>query len=267
MPPSVTWVVQTNLGSSEDVGRIRRSCEALGHPFLGVTAVPFSDELPAIAVTGPAVAYGSTRLTRKLHAARLLRPGVFFDDALFRYSRWAEAIRGRALNAGAAVTTLRALAAEPRPDGEPVFVRPDDDAKDFAGQVLPFGELRRWAEALSPGGFELSVDAPIVAARPVDIDVEWRLFVVDGRVSTGSRYRSGGASDVRPELPGSVIAFAHEVTALFQPAPVFVLDVAAVGDRLAVIEFNGFHSAGFYASDVERIVRDVSGAAARAFTG
>ena len=66
-----------------------------------------------------------------------------------------------------------------------------------------------------------------------------------------------------PKLPGIVVSFAHEVTALFQPAPVFVLDVAAVGDRLAVVEFNGFNSAGFYASDVERIVRDVSDAAAR----
>lgn len=40
--------------------------------------------------------------------------------------------------------------------------------------------------------------------------------------------------------------------------PAFVLDIAAVGQRLAVIELNGFNSSGFYASDVEAIVAHVS---------
>jgi hypothetical protein len=58
-----------------------------------------------------------------------------------------------------------------------------------------------------------------------------------------------------------VVEFGREVVERFRPVPVFVLDVAAVGSQLALIELNGFNSAGFYASDVDADVsRLVSGA-------
>jgi hypothetical protein len=54
-----------------------------------VTAIPFSDELPDLDVRAPAVAYGSASLMRRYHRARLIEPGVFFDEASFGLSRWA----------------------------------------------------------------------------------------------------------------------------------------------------------------------------------
>lgn len=256
--PSVTWVVQTNLGSRRDTERIQAACAELGLGFVGVQGIPFSETPPEVTVEGPAVAYGSANLMRTIQRAGKLRPGVFFDDERFRFARWAAALGPDVLNADAQVTTLRALAAESRPDDEQLFLRPDDDQKSFAGTVMRFDELRRWVDVLSPGGFSVDVDAPVVAARPLEIDAEWRLFIVAGRISSASRYRTGGGPDIRPDLPEDVAALALSAVARFSPSPAFVLDIAASQGRLAVIEYNSMNSSGFYACDIEAIVRDVS---------
>jgi hypothetical protein len=255
--PSVTWVVQTNLGSRRDIERIQAACTKLGLGFVGVQGIPFSETPPETTVEGPAVAYGSANLMRTIQRSGMLRPGVFFDDELFRFARWAAALGPDVLNAGARVTTLRALAAESRPDDEQLFLRPDDD-QSFAGTVMRFDELRRWVGVLSPGGFSVDVDAPVVAAHPFEIDAEWRLFIVAGRISSASRYRTGGGPDIRPDLPEDVAALALSAVARFSPSSAFVLDIAASQGRLAVVEYNGMNSSGFYACDIEAIVRDVS---------
>ncbi|ABC31369.1 hypothetical protein HCH_04670 [Hahella chejuensis KCTC 2396] len=56
----------------------------------------------------------------------------------------------------------------------------------------------------------------------------------------------------------AVIKFTEKMAARWSPAPVFVMDVAACAGALYVLEINGFNSSGFYACDIETIVREVS---------
>jgi hypothetical protein len=55
-----------------------------------------------------------------------------------------------------------------------------------------------------------------------------------------------------------VIDFAEEQAKVYSPADVFVMDVCKSGDGLYVIEIGCFNSAGFYASDLEAIMCQVS---------
>jgi hypothetical protein len=92
------------------------------------------------------------------------------------------------------------------------------------------------------------------------------LFVVDGKVVSGSHYRAEGLLAVSPEVPPEVVCFGEQMASTWSPAPVFVLDVALSDESLSVIEINGFNSSGFYESNIRDIVSAVSASTLRHFT-
>jgi hypothetical protein len=261
---AVTWIVQQNLGRTGDVPAIAEACARLGLGHLGVDAVPFSDDPPAAPAGGPTVFYGSTRFVRNALRAGRWWPAAFFDEARFRYSAWREPYREWLLNADAEVMPFERFAAAGHPPDRLFFIRPDGDDKEFAGEVLAFGEARAWYAQASAGGAAFDPACPIVVAEPAGIAEEWRLFVVDGAVSSGSQYRFRHRLSVAPGLPPEVAAFGAAVARRWSPAPAFALDLCRSGEGLYVLEVNCFNSAGFYASDVQKVVGDVSAFVARA---
>lgn len=257
------WVVQSNLGSHDDVERIAQACAALGLQCIQVQSIPFSSELPDVPEGQPTVFYGSTRFVFNAWRSRRWTPCAFHDEEAFRVSRAQAAWGARMFNAQARLTTLGPLAAEPWPASRAFFLRPDGDHKEFAGQVMQMGELRDWVARLEPGGFEFDLATPVVVAEPVEIDYEWRLFLVDGRAVAASHYRASGRLSIQADAPAEVIAFAEEAAARWSPAPAFVLDVASAAGRLGVLEVNGMNSSGFYACSIPAVVESVSRLAER----
>jgi hypothetical protein len=61
--------------------------------------------------------------------------------------------------------------------------------------------------------------------------------------------------DVYPE---NMVLWAEGLAYEYSPHEVFVMDVAEYLDEYKVIEGGCFNSAGFYGSDISKIVRDVS---------
>jgi hypothetical protein len=96
-----------------------------------------------------------------------------------------------------------------------------------------------------------------LVAEPVGISHEWRLFIVEGEVISGSRYRSDGKLVVAPGLPLGVIRFAENRIKDYVPSKVFVMDIGLSVDYY-VIEIGCFNSAGFYAADIDKVVDAVS---------
>jgi hypothetical protein len=90
------------------------------------------------------------------------------------------------------------------------------------------------------------------------LEKEWRVFVVDGKVVSGSHYRSYLRLDQKPDLPTKVIEFVEDACKVWVPAKVFVMDVGESYKNLFIIECNCFNSSGFYKSDIEKIVISVS---------
>jgi hypothetical protein len=157
------------------------------------------------------------------------------------------------LNADAAVMPWDEFVCGSRRGDELVFVKPNEDSKILAGGVRRFAEWLEIHQSMVAAGRALDT-AEVVVAKPREIDAEWRLFVVDGQVVTGSMYRPSGD----PRLPPELIGFAERVIAHWQPASVFVLDVARTERTWRIVECNCFNWSRFYVADVERIVRTVS---------
>ncbi len=254
------WVIQSNLGRSRDVQALIAACEALGHPHHAVKAIPFSDALPELPSVprSPVVFYGATSFVASVHRSGRYEPGVFFDSAGFCHEAYEAAFGDRLLNAGALRTTLGALASEDRDPESLLFVRPEADSKAFAGAVLPFAKLVNWIEGLQGDDLELTPECPVIAAVPVGIAQEHRLFVVHEKVVAASRYRSHHELDTAQGAPQEVIDFAEVMARRFSPAEVFVMDVALSGGALYVIELNCFNGAGFYEANISSVVAAVS---------
>ncbi len=122
---------------------------------------------------------------------------------------------------------------------------------------MSFGDIKQWCDKIFTDVPDLG-SLPIVVGEPFGLAYEWRLFIRNKKVITGSQYRTYYVRNVQPKVPQEVIEFAEEQAQVYSPADIFVMDVCKSGDGLYVIEVGCFNSAGFYASDLEAIMRQVS---------
>ncbi|MER7752096.1 ATP-grasp domain-containing protein [Kitasatospora sp. NPDC097643] len=143
----------------------------------------------------------------------------------------------------------------------PAFVKPPAD-KSLPPAVYPDGtRLPRTGERIGP-------DTPVLVSEPVTFTAEYRLFVRDGDVLTGSRYARFGRLDPAP-LTADATAFARRLlTAVGDTLPSAVaLDVGPIADpydpaeHWAVVEANLPWFAHCYAADPDRVLDVVLGSA------
>ena len=253
----VKWVVQSNLGKHY-FSDIENACKKLGLDFVPQPVIPFSDELPKVSADDLTIFYGATNWINTIYKSKVWRPGTFFNPQS-TVDYWMKKYKMFCLNYGSEITTLNKVAARNLDDKDQFFIRPCSDNKEFAGTVMSFKDIKDWQNMLVMcGDVDWVGNMPIILGQPHGISNEWRLFMIDGRVSSGSHYREYHKLKETPDVPPEVIEFAEERADEYTPAPVFVMDIGRSGDELWVIEIGCFNSAGFYAADVEKIVKDVS---------
>jgi len=109
----------------------------------------------------------------------------------------------------------------------------------------------------SSGSYKMTPETEVVLAPPKDIQAEWRWFIVDGKVVSGSMYRCRGRLVKERETDCKVIMEARKLTSKWLPHDCCVMDTALVDGRLYVIEFNCINSSGFYDNDVDAIFNEL----------
>ncbi|WP_254506856.1 ATP-grasp domain-containing protein [Anatilimnocola floriformis] len=211
-------------------------------------------ELPAMPpVSGPLVLHGRTTLILRALESPVWRRRIFFEPAHFCHRAYVEGWGDRVLNAAARITTWEKFIAEAHTEAELFFLKPNDDLKQFTGGVQTFGQALALFQHWQQRGWPV-VGTEVVVARPSEIDAEWRLFVVEGRVITGSMYRPSATRDV----PREAIEIVENAVACFSPAPVFALDICRCQGEWKIVEANCFNGSRFYLSDVQRLVEAIS---------
>jgi ATP-grasp domain, R2K clade family 3 len=251
------WILQENLINPVDLARFEKALEAKRTPFSRVKLVPvfheLADTLPV--VDGPVFVYGSTGLGYVSKRCGW-NPGYF--DHNLDYELMLGHYGERALNHGAVCAPLGELVHR----WDTFFIRPVLDTKSFAGTVMTWPQLDEFRH-----GVQRVADHPdatlrltdrVVMAPLVEIQAEWRFFVVDGDIVTGSRYKVGDHLDVSSEVPPAVLWFAQSCVKSWVPNKAFTLDISANSQGLKVIEVNSANSAGVYACDVSKFVEAVN---------
>lgn len=255
----VKWIVQANLMSmveTSDHVKMEKICKKHGFDFEGVKVVPFSGTIPDFDPNIPTIFYGGTGWINNIYNKHPNHKGIFFNpDSIFTF--WTKKYGRSALNHEATETTFTKLSEANYDDDERFFIRPVSDQKEFSGGIMTFGDIKQWCEKIFTDVPDLG-DLPIIIGEPFGLAYEWRLFILNGKVITGSQYRTYYVRNVQASLPQEVIDFAEAQAKVYSPTDMFVMDVCKSGDGLYVIEIGCFNSAGFYASDLEAIMCQVS---------
>lgn len=246
------WVIQKNIANEQRTQNLIETMIEQEIPHTLVNCVPFSHQLqPEPEITGPVIVNGSTKLI-KMAIARKWSPGVWYNDN-FRHEVWTQHLSEFMLNGDAKITTFGELQLT-----EDAFVRPCEDLKLFSGMVVRSQELPWWKKDRLGQNAELTRETLVAYSKPKSIEAEYRLFVVNGKIISGSRYQYRGRLKESDFVDPDAIDFAEKVLSIWMPHVNCVVDIADCYDHFKVIEFNCLNGSGFYHSDIRAIVREIT---------
>ena len=247
------WVLQEDIYKEEGFGVLLQALERLDIPHSLHKVVPFSSTLQPEANFGkdtPVIVMGTVAMVR-IALERGWQPGAYFNrDFTFEVyltSPW----QPHLLNGDGQVCTFARV---PEQAG-PFFIRPVHDTKIFTGFVMEWAEFTAWQkEVFSDDRSFLNGGTPVLVAAPQPIHSEYRIYLVGGEAVTGSLYKRGGQLTTDAKVEPDIFRFAEQRAADWSPAPAFVMDVARTPDGLRIVEAGCLNAAGYYKSDMGRVV-------------
>lgn len=131
-----------------------------------------------------------------------------------------------------------------------MFIKPSRDLKAFNGGILEANvSIKDYIMSQNYQAFY--IDEIAIISDLVNIQAEFRFFVVSGEVITYSYYRKNGQAFKSKEVPQNVIDVAREYAKLYSPATVFTLDIARTNDGYKIVEYNCWNSSGSYDCDLK----------------
>ena len=139
------------------------------------------------------------------------------------------------------------------------FTRPSLDLKQYSGMVISSKNCVEWLQDIikhdTSTASGITSDTKIVLCETCDIQAEFRWFIVDRKVVSGSMYRHNGQLvSIRADEP-DVVNEAQKFADGWLPHDNCVMDLALVGGNMKVIEFNCINASGFYNHDTTTIFK------------
>lgn len=236
-----------------------------GYPIKVVQYIPFEDDLSRFnSLPKNTIFYGSLNLAIKLKHKFNWIPGVYGDIKKYSCSEYYPYFKPYLLNNDHLYMTYADLynIKDWLFDryGDSFFVRPDSILKEFTGQVV---SKYNFEDAYKLLGFYNDVvksNLPIYISSVKDIQKEWRFIVADGEIITGSLYRVKEKEETLhlPCTDEKALDFAKQMTKIYNPDKVWVLDVCLSEGEYRLLEIGCFSFAGLYGNDLEIIVDKVS---------
>lgn len=269
------WIVQGNLKKDVGMEYLIKVLQEEGYDHRLVRTIPFSniivdvdldinqyqeDSIPHVSIENNQnmVTMGSYSLA--LNAKEQgWTPGSFINDN-FEFSKWLQGWgASNLLNGDAIEDTVSNIIHKVPEHFIKLFSRPSEDTKSFAGQLFERENFIYWLKKIEKGQdrFGLNGDTNIIISSAKNILAEYRLFIVDGVVITGSMYKVRDQVIASEHIDSGVLDFANKMLSIWQPDRAFVLDIAVTDDGERIIEVNNINSAGFYKSDISKIVKSI----------
>lgn len=253
----VTWVIERDVFSERCRKRMIEHFKNNNIPYHVVRIIPFIHEIEGKVpeITDNVVVYGSIGC-RNMAEKQHWTPGVWSDDSI-NESALMDNLGSLYLNSDAVVTEMKNV---PSLFSGLVFMKPNTDTKEFAGTIFEADFIDRWMQRqINSGYLEANIsELEVVASSVKNIGCEWRIVVVDGKISDYSCYRQH--QTIMPErwLPDTALAFAQQVIECYNPLPVYVVDICETDQGYKVVEYNTFNVAGLYECNVEKIIDDIN---------
>lgn len=138
-----------------------------------------------------------------------------------------------------------------------MFLKPSKDQKAFNAGILEKGYTI--SDFINNQTHQSGYIEEIAVVAPCKkIYAEYRFFVVEQQVITGSKYRIGQQVHWDEVVPEDIMAAAKEYAKLYQPHDVFTMDLADTPDGIFIVEYNCWNASGLYKTDVAKIFNVVN---------
>lgn len=253
------WVVQNNLNFEVGIDNLKNILITKNIELVEIDIYKNDDNIylkdtfnkfEPIDITNIFV-LGSYRLSR-MAKEKGFSPGSFSND-YYNYASWtyhwtkAHMLNGEYLKQK--VTDIQI------PEHwDSVFARPLEDDKLITGGLFKKEDLLM---AIATKITDIHKDKFLIISEKKTILAEYRFFVIDGKVVTGSLYKIRGQLITSDAIDKEALLFAQEMVDLWTPSQAFVIDIALTDKGPKIIEVNNISSAGLYKSDVSKIVTEM----------
>lgn len=136
------------------------------------------------------------------------------------------------------------------------FIKPTTDLKAFSAGILEARiPLKTYIENNSPR--KDYSEEKFMVSDLLKIDEEYRFFCIKDRVVSGSVYAKNGKLYKSSILPFEVKSIAKEYVKLYQPADIFVMDIAKSQKDYKIVEYNCWNASGLYEVDQLKLFSEV----------
>ena len=257
----INWVLQTNLTKPNVLEAIKSALTATDESYEEITVIPFSTNPPEVKSKDAInIVYGSSTLMLNAYKNSELRKGLFYDPDKFTMQNYVNQWSDNLLNSDGQLIELGEICNLSSKPNQKWFIRPNDDEKGFSGKLIEFKELNEWIAKMN------QLDSPEInnqrlawISPPKTIEKEWRLFIVDDKIISSSRYMHNCQLDIDTnDNPIEMLSFAQNRINEYRLDNVYVMDIAEVNDEYKIIECNCFNGTGFYKHQIGQIVSAIN---------
>ncbi len=139
------------------------------------------------------------------------------------------------------------------------FARPCEDTKTFTGKIFSIQEWNEFKKRHNDGKYtsSLNSDTAIQISSVKDITKEFRFWIVNGEVITGSLYRMGSWINYSENVDDGALEFCKKMVKIYTLADAFVMDICEVDGDYKIIECGCINSAGFYKANMSKLIESL----------
>lgn len=194
-----------------------------------------------------------------------MRPGVYWSNSGYDMNEWMPFVHEYLLNYDALWIPWGTLKSrgigwmiDQFNDPTRVFIRPNSGNKVFAGQSFMLEDFDRFVMGMdATTGINSNTMVAVSRHKKIDFDVEWRFWVVDGKVVASSPY---SWYDLSMDPPEEVMALADLIAARTismewnVPEDGVVLDLCLSEGIPRLVEMNSLSCSGTYRVDPMKLL-------------
>lgn len=258
----IRWVISNELGDQSDIKDFVK--EINNNQDCIIVTVSLEDVLTPSFIPDieyddiPTIFYGPVNFISRMEKLKYI-PGVYGTPDSFSYDELCNNIPNDLLfnspNDSFVGTAQQIIDKYNTTNNISLFFKPFRDDKSVIGSVKDIEDIKSFCKLVTEGKIpDVDNNTKFIISIPYGIETEYRLFVVDGEIITGSEYKP----NLSRHIPQNVIEFGKEIINYWNPFPLFVLDVAVSNGNCFVMEIQNFHSAGHYKSDMKEIINKVN---------
>lgn len=138
------------------------------------------------------------------------------------------------------------------------FIKPSRDLKSFNGGIIYTGETVQNYIART-GYSSPNIETEKIAVSDIkEIHEEYRFFMHKNQILGCSRYMLNSKVEPSDFVPEEIKECAIEYSKLYNPAELYVMDLATTPEGTKIVEYNCWNASGFYHSNIRDIIFQVN---------